>query len=400
MQKIVNRLASITLIFSLLLALPVSVLAQDAASDQAALASAPLVASINSPSNGASFDINQNIDFSLSASGGNAPYTYVWSFDDGSSDVSGQSISKSFSSAGAKTVSLVVADFTGARAVDSVTLNINSPTVAFDASISSPSNNGSFNVGQNIDFAISASGGTAPYTYLWSFGDGSADVAGQTVSHSYSTSGAKVVTATASDFDGAHKVLTLNLTINQNNSGLDASITSPSNNSSFDIDQSISFAASATGGTAPYTYLWNFGDGSANVGGQTVSKSYSSSGSKTATLTVTDFVGATKTATVAVNINTNGGGGGGNTKPVISNIRVTDVTETSAIVRWDTDRAANSRVIYDTTSRPSISGAAYPNFGYALSSGLQDDSVKVTAHAVTLTGLSSNTTYYYRVLSQ
>jgi len=183
---------------------------------------------------------------------------------------------------------------------------------------------------------------------------------------------------------------------------LNASITSPTNNSSFDINESIIFAASATGGTAPYTYLWNFGDGSANVGGQTTVKSYSTSGSKTVTLTVTDFAGATKTATATLSINTagGGGGGGGSTKPVISNIRVTDVTETTAIVRWDTNIPANSRVIFDTTSRPSISGESYPNFGYARTSPLQDDSVKVTDHAVTLTGLSSNTTYYYRVLSQ
>ncbi|MEK7586452.1 MAG: PKD domain-containing protein, partial [Patescibacteria group bacterium] len=266
---------------------------------------------------------------------------------------------------------------------------INSPTATI------------FEVGQNIDFAVSVSGGTAPYTYVWNFGDGTPDTAGQSVSHSYSQAGSKAVSVRVSDLNDAQKILNLNLTINTVSSAFDASITSPANNSSFDINESINFVGSATGGTAPYTFVWNFGDSTPNTAGQTVSHSYASAGSKTATLTVTDFVGATKTATVTVSINTaGGGGGGGSTKPVISNIRVTDVTETTAIVRWTTDRNANSRVIYDTTSHPSISSASFPNFGYAHSSVSQDDSTKVTEHAVTITGLTANTTYYYRVLSQ
>src|SRR5438128_5555395 len=51
--------------------------------------------------------------------------------------------------------------------------------------------------------------------------------------------------------------------------------------------QSISFSASAFGGSPPYTYSWNFGDGSTDVGA-TPSHAYSSSGIFDVTVTVTD----------------------------------------------------------------------------------------------------------------
>ena len=62
-----------------------------------------------------------------------------------------------------KTISLVVTDIADLRVVDSVTININAPVVNLDATINSAT---IFEVGQNIDFAVSVSGGTAPYTYV------------------------------------------------------------------------------------------------------------------------------------------------------------------------------------------------------------------------------------------
>ncbi len=70
--------------------------------------------------------------------------------------------------------------------------------------------------------------------------------------------------------------------------------------------------------------------------------------------------------------------------PVISNIRVTDITATTAIVRWDTDESSDSKVDYGLTS-------SYTD--------TETDAAMVIAHAVTLTGLSSSTTYHYRVRS-
>ena len=62
----------------------------------------------------------------------------------------------------------------------------------------------------------------------------------------------------------------------------------------------VSFTGSASGGTAPYFYSWNFGDGSAASTLQNPSHTYNAAGTYTATLTVTDSSAPAKTATSTV----------------------------------------------------------------------------------------------------
>ncbi|MFD8080341.1 PKD domain-containing protein, partial [Kitasatospora sp. NPDC059722] len=62
----------------------------------------------------------------------------------------------------------------------------------------------------------------------------------------------------------------------------------------------VAFTGSATGGTAPYAYSWNFGDGSAASTAQNPSHTYATAGTYTATLTVTDAANPAHTATATV----------------------------------------------------------------------------------------------------
>jgi len=63
----------------------------------------------------------------------------------------------------------------------------------------------------------------------------------------------------------------------------------------------VQFSGLANGGTSPYTYSWNFGDGSTGSG-QNPSHTYVNTGSYTAVLTVTDATGATATNSASVSI--------------------------------------------------------------------------------------------------
>jgi len=73
------------------------------------------------------------------------------------------------------------------------------------------------------------------------------------------------------------------------------------------------------------------------------------------------------------------------TPPIISNITVTNITDDSATIKWDTDEFADSLVKYGTSS------GAYTKQEY--------DELFVKKHAVSLYNLSSGTKYYFVVKS-
>ena len=61
----------------------------------------------------------------------------------------------------------------------------------------------------------------------------------------------------------------------------------------------VAFSGLASGGTGPYSFLWNFGDGTSSAFTQS-SHTYNGVGNYTATLTATDSVGATASQSIAV----------------------------------------------------------------------------------------------------
>jgi hypothetical protein len=74
------------------------------------------------------------------------------------------------------------------------------------------------------------------------------------------------------------------------------------------------------------------------------------------------------------------------TAPIISDISAGSLTTTSATIIWATNEQANSQVEYGPTN--------------ALGSSTLPDPALVSSHSQSLTGLSPNTTYFYRVLSR
>ena len=74
------------------------------------------------------------------------------------------------------------------------------------------------------------------------------------------------------------------------------------------------------------------------------------------------------------------------TPPTISNVQTTSIGSSSATITWDTDVPADSTVAY---------GKQSGNY-----TDLNSDPAEVIAHSITLTSLSPQTTYYYRVRSE
>ena len=198
----------------------------------------------------------------VSASGG-SPFSYAWSPSGGSSAIAtGLSIG---------TYSCVVTNSCGLTATQTVIINqpsaLNSSTAA-----TNPLCNGG-----NGSATVTATGGTAPYTYTWSSAPTSS-VEPTLLAGSY--------TIKVTDFNGCN--VTKTVTITQPPALI---TTTTVTNVLCNGSSTGSATITATGGTLPYSYLWSSSQTSSVV---------TSLNAGVRTVTVTDGNGCIKTNTVAI----------------------------------------------------------------------------------------------------
>src|SRR5207245_44470 len=221
--------------------------------------------------------VNTPVTFTSTTTGGTSPYTTTWNFGDGSTGT-GASVTHAYLSAGNFTVTLTVKDSGSPQqtATSQKPVKITGSLAAsFVFNPSSPE------VGLQITFTGSASGGTAPYGFSWAFGDGGSSSANP-AAHSYSSTGSFTVTLTVRDANGATAASSQTVPV-----ASAPSVSFNYNPTTPEAGSPVTFTATTTGGVGPFTFSWSFGDGgSATTNPAT--RSYTASGSFKVNVTATD----------------------------------------------------------------------------------------------------------------
>ncbi|MCH2023238.1 MAG: T9SS type B sorting domain-containing protein [Saprospiraceae bacterium] len=224
-----------------------------------------------------SIDSSNNVDCNggatasiyTSATGGTGTLTYNWSNGATTEDISGLS---------ANIYTVTVSDISGCSATSGVTIT----EPAFLTVVVDSTSQGGCSTSIGAAY-ITASGGTGVYTYIWSNGSTLEDATGLM---------ANTYTVTVTDNNSC--TATTSVTITQSVAvSVTASVTSNFNGTDVSCFGALDGEVSATGsgGTSPFSFVWNNGQTTAVVSGL---------GAGVNQVTITDFNGCTATDIVTI----------------------------------------------------------------------------------------------------
>ena len=225
------------------------------------------------------------VNFTPVISGGSGSYPTV-SYTYGDASAASSTPSHSYAAAGTFTASVSVTDSAGNTATSGpVTINAWNPLSIGVTTVPAAPITG--NAPLTVGFTTIVTGGAGTYNYAWTFGDGTTGNV-QNPSHTYFAAGTYMANLTVTDGAGNSDTTAVGpITVS---APLQASLAATPLKAT--LGSTITFLPSITGGVAPYTLFFHYGDTNT---GSSPTYLYGAAGTYQPTLTVTDSAGSTYT---------------------------------------------------------------------------------------------------------
>jgi PKD repeat protein len=152
-----------------------------------------------------------------------------------------------------------------------------------------------------FDFEADVAGGLEPYTINWDFGDGSSEENDDDVEHTFDVADTYNVDLTVTDSSGRTASDSMSITVEEPPPLTSVDIIS--NDTEGVAPATFEFEANLTGGAEPFTYSWDFGDGSSEESDdETVEHTFDVAGTYNVDLVVIDSTLQTASDSILITV--------------------------------------------------------------------------------------------------